>query len=124
MLKFTNGGFMMNSRRQFFKYAAGLAGLAATLRWMPQALAAAKLKMLEVGKGMALALNYNEDKKKVTKSLQIEKDKVKWDAQFCSNCSLYTKTGMEGGKEVGLCSIFPNEHVLSKSWCVSWSKKA
>lgn len=114
----------MNSRRQFFKYAAGFAGLAATLRWMPQALAAAKLKMVEVGKGMAASLSYNEDKKKVKKSLQIEKAGVKWDAQFCSNCALYTKKGMDNGKEVGLCAIFPNEHVTSHGWCVNWSKKA
>ena len=42
----------------------------------------------------------------------------------CANCSLYVKTEMKNGKEVGTCAIFPKKLVLAKGYCNSWAKKA
>lgn len=42
----------------------------------------------------------------------------------CSSCSLYVKTEMKNGKEVGTCALFPKKLVFAEATCNSWAKKA
>lgn len=115
-----------NSRRNFFKQAAGALGgfiaAPALLRsvW-PSVAHAEDVKYVKAGVGMAASVNYTDDKKTVKKELQVERAGVKFADQKCSNCMLYTKDAKSAS--YGKCSLFPSEMVKSDSWCASWSKK-
>jgi hypothetical protein len=108
---------MNQSRRDFFKQVLGFAAL--TL-WTLKARAAETMKFVVPGQGMAASVNYSEDKKKVKKDLQTDRQGVKFANQKCSVCALYTKVDEKAGK----CALFPNEYVKANAWCASWSKKA
>ena len=115
------------SRRDFFKQALGVAGLALMAPTLVRSVftsvaqAADAPKFVAPGKGMAASVNYLEDKKKAPKNLQIERNGVPFAKQSCSGCALYTKDAVGN---YGKCALFPNENVKPTSWCQSWSKKA
>lgn len=112
----------MNSRRSFFKLAAGFIGLALIApkvlanegrKAKPAAggdAAGGDLPLVEPGKDMAASVGY------VHKTPHKDKD--------CANCVLYTKHGMMGKDEVGKCSLFQGKVVYAKGYCNSWAKKA
>lgn len=77
------------------------------------------------GKGPAAGLHYILDHKDLKdQKLKLERNGVSFDKQFCHNCNFYKKVGDKGGKELGTCTIFPNQLVQSKAWCQTWTKKA
>lgn len=123
-----------NSRRNFIKMAAGLAGVALL---MPKsvlgeggsrgggAAAGGDLPLVEPGKGMAVGVNYvakNSDVKDA--KLKVDRAGVPFAKQTCANCALYTAAGKKAGADVGKCAIFANQLVKGEGWCNSWSKKA
>lgn len=70
--------------------------------------------MVDVNDATAKAIGYVEDAKKASKAA----------GNKCSTCSLYVKTEMRNGKEVGTCTIFPKKLVVGNGYCNSWAKKA
>jgi hypothetical protein len=111
----------MNSRRSFFKIAAGVIGLAVIApkvfanegrRSKPAAGGAGggeDLPLVEPGKDMAASVGYAH------KSPHKDKN--------CANCVLYTKHGMKGKDEVGKCNLFAGKVVYANGYCNSWAKK-
>lgn len=57
-------------------------------------------------------------------ALKIERQGVKFDAQYCNNCSFYKEVGSKDGSKVGSCTIFANQLVKDQAWCSTWNKKA
>jgi hypothetical protein len=114
-----------SSRRNFFKQTAcafggfivapGLLPIA----W-PSISLAEDLKFVKPGKGLALSLNYTDNKMNVKKELQIEVDGVKFQDQKCSSCLQFTK---DPKGDYGKCTLFSGELVKVNSWCMSWAKK-
>lgn len=83
------------------------------------------LPMVKAGEGMAVSLNYVDDKKNTKDAkLKTERSGVAWDKQHCNNCMLYEKIKGSGGSEVGKCQLFANQSVKGQGWCTSWAKKA
>ncbi|MBX2986324.1 MAG: high-potential iron-sulfur protein [Bdellovibrionaceae bacterium] len=77
------------------------------------------------GKDAAAAVNYVEDKSKMTKKeLMTDRQGVKYADQHCHNCGFYKKVGTKDGKEAGTCTIFAQKLVVGAGWCGSWNKKA
>jgi hypothetical protein len=118
---------MNTSRREFFVKTLGSA---AALVLAPQlvqslfsskALAADACKPVVPGQGMAASVNYAEDKKKVKKELQIDRNGTPFAKQDCSNCALYVA---DASGKFGKCALFATECVKPTSWCASWNKKA
>lgn len=56
--------------------------------------------------------------------LKIEKQGVKWEKQFCKDCTFYKAAGNKDGKTVGNCTALGNKLVLQDAWCASWTKRA
>lgn len=138
------------SRRQFFTQAGTLVGLAVIApslfgssafaeekrRSRPAAGGAPatggaggdlNLPMVEPGKGVAAPVNYvlkHADLKDAAVKKNAEAKGLPFEKQFCHNCSFYTKAGDKNGKEVGKCTIFPNQLVEGTAWCSTWTKKA
>lgn len=121
------------SRRSFFKGMISAFGLVAVSGSLTSAFAQGRKKkeaeapksseptLVEPGKGMAANVNYQHKHADVKDAaLKVEKQGVKWDAQLCSNCVLYTKHGADTGR----CTLFPGQLVKDAGWCTSWSKKA
>lgn len=117
---------MNQSRRNFFKQMVGAVGAVVAAPVVINALTSLKAKAADAvkyvvpGQGMAKSVNYFDDKSKVDKKLQTDRQGTKFAAQECGNCQLYTKSGADYGK----CALFPSEMVKAKAWCASWSKKA
>jgi hypothetical protein len=116
-----------SSRRDFFKQTVGVLGgliaAPALLRAMWSSVAnAEEVKYVKEGVGMAASVNYTEHKNrsKVKKELQTDRGGVKFAAQKCDACMLYTK---DAKGNYGKCTLFPNEFVKNDSWCSSWTKK-
>lgn len=83
------------------------------------------LPYVKPGQGMAVSLNYVEDHKAIKDAnLKADRQGVKFEAQKCSGCALYTKVGNKDGQEVGKCTVLPGSLVKGNAWCTSWSKKA
>lgn len=130
------------SRRGFFGQIAKISGLAllapVVLSAMPSLAfaderrrgggddAAAKGPVLVVpGEGAAKAMNYVDDKSKLTDAkLKADRQGVKWADQKCSGCSFYAAAGKKDGKEVGACSVLAKNLVVANGWCTTWAKKA
>jgi hypothetical protein len=118
---------MNQSRRDFFKQglsaAAALAAFPMLVKALLPSLAQAQgaPKFVKPGQGMAASVGYTENKAKVEKSLQIERNGVKWAGQRCETCVLFQK---DPGGAYGKCALFPGENVKPTSWCKSWSKKS
>lgn len=121
------------NRRSFFKGMASALGLVLVSGSFTSVFAQGRKKkeekteaakgptLVEPGKGMAANVNYQHNHADVKDAaLKVEKQGVKWEAQFCSNCVLYTKLGDGTGK----CTLFPGQLVKDSGWCTSWSKKA
>lgn len=130
---------MQNSRRDFFKKVAGIASAVvvapAVVNGLFSSVANAEgkrggaagggLPLVEPGKDMAATVNYVHNAKDIKDAkLKTERQGVKFEQQNCAGCMLYTKEGMQGGVEVGKCSIFAGKVVKSTGWCTSWAKKA
>jgi len=111
------------ARRDFFKQAGTwlLAPFVLSSFWRRLALAADKVPFVVPGQGMAASVNYTEDKSKVKKELQTDRQGVKFADQKCSACTLFTK---DPAGNYGKCALFPGQFVKPTSWCSSWSKKA
>lgn len=132
-----------HSRRGFFVQLASLAGAALVVPGLFGMLSSASAQERRRGGGAAkptseadfplvsptdgpaVAVNYVEDHKKVTKAeLKVDRQGVKFESQHCANCGFYKKVGQKDGKEVGTCQIFPQKLVHSTAWCSTWNKKA
>jgi hypothetical protein len=75
--------------------------------------------------GMPKGMNYQHKHSDVKDAkLKTEKQGVKFDGQFCNNCSFYTQKTKIKGEDVGACQVLPGCVVASKGWCTSWNKKA
>jgi len=71
------------------------------------------------------AVKYVVDKSAIKDAaLKVERQGVKFENQFCNNCSFYKEVGSKDGSKVGTCTIFANQLVKEKAWCSSWNKKA
>ncbi len=121
------------TRRSFFKGMASALGLVLVSGSLTSAFAQGRKKkeaaettskapkLVEPGKGMAANVNYQHSHADVKDAaLKVDKQGVKWDAQNCANCVLYTKDGTDTGR----CTLFPGQLVKNAGWCTSWSKKA
>jgi hypothetical protein len=114
------------SRRDFVKQGLGAVAALAAFPALIKALlpsvaqAQAKPKFVVPGQGMAASVGYVENKAKVEKALQIERNGVKFADQKCATCVLFNK---DAGGDYGKCALFPTEVVKPTSWCKSWSKK-
>lgn len=113
-------------RRKFFKNVIGIAGAAAVAPILLSGIgsrqafaeegrrkktdAGGDSNMVDLKDPTAKAVGYVETSKLPEKK--------------CSNCSLYVKTEMKNGKEVGTCALFPKKLVLANATCNSWAKKA
>ena len=138
---------MQSSRRDFFKKLVTIVGVGAVApslfasaaqaaeerrRPRPGAAGAAAgaagptdLPLVKPGEGMAVSLNYVIDKGTIKDAaLKADRSGVKWDAQHCNGCQLYSKVGTKDGGEVGKCQLFAGQLVKGNAWCASWSKKA
>ena len=120
---------MDNSRRQFFKQALGSVGAIVAapvlLRTLLPSVAQAQAPVVPgsfvvPGQGMAASVGYVEDKKKVAKDKQIDRNGTKFADQSCTNCALFVK---EPNSANGKCALFPNQLVKPTSFCNSWAKK-
>ena len=113
---------MQSSRRQFFKHMMGFVGTLSLLQFAQKAAAdeCATLPLVVPGKDMAASVNYQNKKSEIKDAkLKADRQGVKWDAQNCSNCMLYT--ACSGG--FGKCAIFAGKKVSDKAWCTTWAKK-
>ena len=81
----------------------------------------ADLKLVPDTDPTAKALGYVAD---ASKAKREKKGGVEGKDQHCSNCQLYTKQGVAGGKEAGKCLMIAGGSVLGGGWCKSWVKKA
>ncbi|MFN7905901.1 MAG: high-potential iron-sulfur protein [Pseudobdellovibrionaceae bacterium] len=127
------------SRRDFFKLGAtaaavtGIFGIFSSQGQVAQAeerrkkkdSAAAGDQLCDPNSGVAKGMNYQAKHTDVKNAaLKVEKQGLKFDQQFCNNCSFYAKKSAVNGKEVGACQIIPGCVVASEGWCSSWNKKA
>lgn len=78
------------------------------------AAAGGSVPLVDPNDSVAKAVKYAADHTKVAEAK----------GNLCGNCGFYKKIGVEGGKEVGTCTIFAGKHVLANAWCASWNKKA
>lgn len=113
-------------RREFFKNVMGFAGTAAMAPLILSSLTSSRAlaeegrrKKAEVG-GASNLIDLKDPTAKAVGYIETSKLPDK----NCANCSLYVKTGMKDGKEVGTCALFPKKLVLAKAYCNSWAKKA
>lgn len=113
-------------RREFFKNVAGFAGTAVLTPLVLSGLGSSKAfaeegrrKKAEAGGGSNMV-----DIKDPTAKAVGYIETTKFPDKNCANCSLYVKTEMKNGKEVGTCALFPKKLVLAKAYCNSWAKKA
>ena len=115
-------------RRDFFKNAIGISGLAlvapviiTTLQSSTAVAEESRRKKADAGSSdmvdpndpTAMALEYVEDAKKNKKSA----------GNKCATCNFYTKADKKNGKEVGACTLFPKKFVMANGYCNSWAKK-
>lgn len=122
------------SRREFFKKAAGLAGAVVVAPTVLNSLFASTaqaaagcdtMPLAEPGKDMAASVNYVAKVADVKDAkAKVERQGVAWGKQTCSNCGLYNKKCGAGADEKGTCAIFAGKVVMSTGWCTSWNKKA
>lgn len=114
-------------RREFFKNVAGFAGTAALAPLIISSLGSSQA-FAEEGRrkkadGGGADSNLVDPKDPTAKAVgYVESSKLP--EKKCSGCSLYVKTEMKNGKEVGTCAIFPKKLVLANATCNSWAKKA
>ncbi len=115
-------------RREFFKNMLGVTGAMAITPLILTTIgrhafaeggvrkkaAGTESDMLDPNDPTAKAVGYVEDAKKSPKSA----------GNKCSTCTLYLKTGMKNGKEIGTCALFPKKFVMGIGYCNSWAKKA
>ena len=113
-------------RREFFQNVIGFAGTAVM----------APVLLMSLGSTQAFAEEGRRKKAEVgTDSNMVDlKDPTakavgyvetsKLPDKNCANCSLFVKTEMKNGREVGTCALFPKKLVLAKAYCNSWAKKA
>ncbi len=109
-------------RRDFFK---NMAGVTAALAVAPILLTALRSNAEESRrkKTAASGADMISVKDPTAQGVQyVESSKVK--GKNCANCTMYAKTGMNNGKEVGTCALFPKKHVYAKAYCISWAKKS
>jgi len=75
----------------------------------------------------AIALGFKHDATKVDTVKYPKRKSPEGDKQFCKNCILLTKSGINlPGKdgEWGSCSIFMSGLVNVNGWCNTWAQKA
>lgn len=114
------------NRRSFFKNIAGLSGLALLAPIIVSSYSKKSFaeegrrkkagtgpEMVDVNDPVAKGIQYIEDAKKSPKAK----------GNTCATCMLYNKKDIKDGKEIGLCSIFPNKNVYANAYCNSWVKK-
>ena len=113
-------------RREFFKNMVGFAGTAVAAPIFLSGLAGSRAfaeesrrKKLDGGAESNLI-----DLKDPTAKAVGYVESSKLPEKKCSNCSLYVKTELKNGKEVGTCALFPKKLVLANATCNSWAKKA
>ena len=125
------------NRRSFIQQALTLTGAIALFpilahseerrRGGGTAAAAAGLVLIDASDPQAKALNYAPEHSGVKdKSLQTERNGVKWADQKCQGCNFYQKDkeAKVGGKVAAPCQLFANKAVVATGWCSSWAKKA
>jgi len=91
------------------------------------AAAAAGGALLDPKDPTAQAVKYAHAHKDIKdKTLQTERQGVKWADQKCTGCALYDakKATTVNGMKCGGCALFPNKVVADSGWCTSWAKKA
>ncbi len=134
---------MKVSRRAFFTQVTGALAVGALVKTFPStALAQTKrgarpgsdkgagsgplsFPLQDLNNPTAKAVNYVEDHANLKDAkLKIDRQGVKFEDQFCNNCSFYKEVGEKEGSKVGTCTIFPQKLVKAKAWCSSWNKKA
>ena len=95
-------------RRQFVKNAAIVA---ATIPLV--SLTANAAELISPTDPTAAALKYVED---ATSAQRTDKMGTPGAQQFCSNCRFYADETAEAAG----CSLFRNQNVPAKAWCVGW----
>lgn len=129
------------SRREFFKWGAfaGFAALAVGVISKVQpayaveegrkkkgdTAAAGADVMCDPKSGMAKSMNYSLKHSDVKDAkLKTTKNNLKFEEQFCHNCSFYAKKSTKAGKEIGSCQVLNSCSVEGTAWCTSWNKKS
>ncbi len=77
----------------------------------------------------AKAVSYVENKSEIKdKSLQTERNGVKFNDQHCKGCSFYEKAkeATVAGKKAAPCQMpfASGKCVVEKGWCTTWAKRA
>jgi High potential iron-sulfur protein len=88
--------------------------------------AAAGLVLIDPKDPQAKALNYAHEHADIKdKTLQTERNGVKWADQKCLNCNFYQKDkeGKASGKTAAPCQLLGNKAVAASGWCTTWAKK-
>lgn len=130
------------SRRDFFKIGATagavvtVAGIFSTLGQTANAAEEGRRKkdadnkaggagqLCDPNSGMAKGMNYQNKHADVKDAkLKVEKQGLKFESQFCNNCSFYTKKSNVNGEEAGSCQVLQGCLVAGKGWCSTWNKK-
>lgn len=125
------------NRRSFFQTAFLALGAAVVLPSLVKAeerrrgggAAAAAPTLVDPKDAAAKAVNYVHNNKDVKdKTLQTERNGVKFAEQKCHTCNFYDKSKETtvGGKKAGGCQMpFASGKLVSaEGWCTTWAKKA
>ncbi len=124
-------------RRDFIQHALTVVGAMALFPTLAQseerrrgggatAATAAGLVLVDPKDPQAKALNYVHEHKDIKdKTLQTERNGVKWADQKCQNCNFYQKDkeGKASGKTAAPCQLLANKAVAASGWCSTWAKK-
>ncbi len=129
------------SRREFFKWGAMTGILASVVTLLSGRMVLAEEgrrkkdsgtgsagggdKLCDPNGGMAKGMNYQHQHSDVKDAkLKTDRQGLKFDQQFCRNCSFYVKKSTINGKEAGTCQVLQGCLVAADGWCSTWNKKA
>jgi hypothetical protein len=123
------------NRRSFFSTLAKVAGVAVVAPTALRAVFTSEAQAQEKRRSAAPAapaaaggaVPMVDPKDPVAKAVKYVEDHTKAPeakGNNCATCGFYKKVAVQGGKEVGTCTIFAGKHVVANGWCASWNKKA
>lgn len=125
------------NRRSFFQASLLAIGAVAVLPSILQAeerrrgggAAAATPTLVDPKSPEAMAVKYVHNVKDIKdKTLQTERNGVKFEAQHCTACNFYDKTKETtvAGKKAGGCQMpfASGKLVAAEGWCTTWAKKS
>lgn len=131
----------LKTRREFFQTAAALVGTSVLIPILAKAegrrgggspaagsAAGGALKLVDPNDPQAKAVNYVINNSSIKdKSLQTERNGVKFKEQKCSGCTFYSadKEATVEGKKAAPCQLpfAGGKAVVAAGWCTTWAKR-